>query len=76
MNLKDSVLLLALIHIFVSSAGARRQMFCHAGASRAPATELYGFRLGMTIDQIKMRIPHLQLGRADESGVRKNKHHA
>jgi len=35
----------------------------------ANVPELRGFRLGMTLDQVKARVPQIQFGRADEIGV-------
>lgn len=35
------------------------------------APELRGFRLGMSFDQVKARVPQIQFGRADEIGVTK-----
>lgn len=33
------------------------------------ATELHGFRLGMTVDEARKRVPTLMLGEADEFGL-------
>jgi hypothetical protein len=35
------------------------------------AAELRGFRLGMTYDQVRARVPQVQFGRADQFGVAK-----
>ncbi|MGZ8848406.1 MAG: hypothetical protein ACXW3C_18240 [Pyrinomonadaceae bacterium] len=35
----------------------------------ANVPELRGFRLGMTFDQVKVRVPQIQFGRADDIGV-------
>src|SRR5688572_585726 len=37
----------------------------------ADAPELRGFRLGMTFDQVKTRVPQVQFGRPDEIGLTK-----
>lgn len=37
----------------------------------ADAPELRGFRLGMTFDQVRARVPQVQFGRADEIGLTK-----
>src|SRR5688500_201842 len=35
------------------------------------ASELYGFRLGMTMDQLKARVPPVVFGRTDQFGLSK-----
>lgn len=62
-----SILLLTLACVRVSSAQEPR---CTSTIKQLPsAPELRGFRLGMTVEQIKARIPKLALGRADQFGV-------
>lgn len=36
-----------------------------------PSAELFGFQLGMTTEQVKVRLPHIALGRVDDFGVSK-----
>src|SRR5829696_2828805 len=54
------------ILLFVQTAAAQ----CTKKAEELPAAaELLGFRLGMTKDQIKARVPQTQFGAADPFGV-------
>ena len=66
------------LHIFssillclVSSLSISAQQCSVRSDQLADAPELRGFRLGMTTDQIKARVPQVQFGRADEIGLTK-----
>lgn len=51
-------------------AVASGQQTCSAKLDQIKDTpELFGLRLGMTFEQVKERLPLVQFGRADESGV-------
>src|SRR5216684_3166609 len=63
------LLLLALGTVTTASA---QQSSCSAKIDQLPdAPELRGFRLGMTYDQVKTRVPPIQFGVADPFGVAK-----
>lgn len=60
-------ILLCLISVLSISAQQ-----CSVRSDQLPdAPELRGFRLGMTLDQIKARVPQVQYGRPDEIGLTK-----
>lgn len=40
-------------------------------ANLPPAPELLGFKLGMTKEQVKVRVPHVSFGKSDDLGVSK-----
>src|SRR5262245_8120768 len=61
------VSLALLVTFCVSSAAQCTQKL----SALPPAPKLLGFRLGMTKDEIKARIPHTRFGRADDFGVSK-----
>jgi hypothetical protein len=62
-------LVLALCAVTTASA---QQSACSAKIDQLPdALELRGFRLGMTYEQVKARVPPIQFGRADPFGVAK-----
>src|SRR5229473_212226 len=64
-----ALLLLALGTVTTASA---QQSNCSVKIDKLPdAPELRGFHLGMTYDQVKARVPPIQLGLADQSGVAK-----
>ncbi len=64
-----SVLLLVLACASVSPA---QEAKCTLTLAQLPqSAELRGFRLGMTVEQIKARIPKIVLGRTDQFGVAK-----
>ena len=63
------LLLASLFSVFIASA---QQTHCSLRLERLPdASELRGFHLGMTYDQVKARVPQIRFGRADEFGVSK-----
>ena len=63
--------LLVLVLCTLTTASAQRSS-CSIKIDQLPdAPELRGFRLGMTYDQVKARVPQIQFGRADEFGVAK-----
>lgn len=62
----------ALLFFFIFFCAGDAQAQCTLKIEQLPdAVELRGFRLGMTFDQVKARVPQIQLGRADEIGVTK-----
>ncbi len=69
--IKKTVWLLVLALCSVTTTSAQ-QTSCSAKIDQLPdAPELRGFRLGMTYDQVKARVPPIQFGRTDEFGVAK-----
>ena len=64
------LMLLALLIIITTSFSGASQ--CSQKLSELPsAPELFGFRLGMTKDEIKARVPQTRFGKKDEFGVSK-----
>lgn len=64
-------LVLAAVLVTVTAVPAQ-QPVCGIKYDQSPdAPELFGFRLGMTFEQVKARVPHVQFGRADQFGVTK-----
>lgn len=60
---------LFVLSLFCASASAQQ---CTVKSDQLPdAPELRGFRLGMTFEQVKARVPQVQFGRADEIGLTK-----
>jgi hypothetical protein len=54
---------------FIATVSAQQ---CTLKAAQLPdGPELLGFRLGMDFEQVKTRVPQVQLGRADEIGLTK-----
>ena len=69
-----SIIRFAFISLMlVIAPNARAQgVRCTATLAQLPAaTELYGFRPGMSVEQVRAKFPRLALGRADEFGVMK-----
>lgn len=67
-----AIFILALIPICASVAAAQPAGPCPLKAAQiADAQELYGFRLGMTIEQVKARVPKLVPGPTDPFGLMK-----
>ena len=66
---------LALLGLLLSACAAARAQDakCTATLAQLPAAaaELYSFRPGMTLEQVKARFPRLVLGRPDQFGVLK-----
>ena len=68
----NQILRLLLAGLFSVSIASAQQSNCSIRLDRLPdASELRGFRLGMTYDQVKSRVPQIRFGRADEFGVSK-----
>ena len=65
-------LLPILLALFTATTAPAQQSNCSVKIDQLPdAPELRGFHLGMTYDQVKTRVPPIQLGLADQSGVAK-----
>ena len=60
-----------LLFVFLFSINSSGQQCTLKSEQLADAPELRGFRLGMTFEQVKARVPLVQFGRADEIGVTK-----
>jgi hypothetical protein len=62
-----------LVLAFLSSiAASAQQPACSLKIDQLPdSLELRGFRLGMTYDQVKARVPQVQFGQADQFGIAK-----
>jgi len=68
----NQILRLLLAGLFSVSIASAQQSNCSIRLDRLPdASELRGFHLGMTYDQVKSRVPQIRFGRADEFGVSK-----
>src|SRR5437016_1572684 len=68
----NQILRLLLASLFSVSIASAQQTHCSLRLERLPdASELRGFHLGMTYDQVKARVPQIRFGRADEFGVSK-----
>ncbi len=65
--------LLAIVFLLLSLQAAVAQVSqCKVNLSELPqATELSGFRMGMTMDQVKARVPQVVFGRTDDLGTLK-----
>lgn len=64
-----TVLVTLCLLLFAHAAFAQS---CSVNAAQLPdAPELRGFRLGMTFEQVKARVPQVQFGRPDEIGLTK-----
>lgn len=69
MNFKTILLLFILTLLFSLPVTAQEASVCKSKISDLPrAAELYGFHLGMTIDEAREHLPQLKLGRTDEYG--------
>lgn len=67
-----SLALFTLVLLFIGSLDAHAQSQCTLRLADLPQSpELLGFRLGMTIDQVKVRVPQIAFGRSDDLGVSK-----
>jgi hypothetical protein len=62
---------LIILFVLCSASSASAQQCSLKIEQLTDAPELRGFRLGMTYDQVKARVPQIQFGRADEIGVTK-----
>jgi len=64
--------ILALLLVCATAAAAQASSSCPLKAAQLTETqELRGFRLGMTIEQVKARLPKLELGPTDPFGLTK-----
>jgi hypothetical protein len=69
MNFKKLVSILTLVFACVG-AGKAQESRCAMKLAELPlASELRGFRVGMTIEQVRARLPKLQVRPANEFGV-------
>ncbi|HVG35663.1 MAG TPA: hypothetical protein VM911_21610 [Pyrinomonadaceae bacterium] len=67
-----AVFILALMMVCAVAAAAQTQRPCPLKAAQVTESqELYGFRLGMTIEQVKARMPKLVPGPTDAFGLMK-----
>jgi hypothetical protein len=58
--------------LFFAAVASAQEATCTLKIDQLPdAAELRGFRLGMTYEQVKARVPPIQFGRADQFGVAK-----
>jgi hypothetical protein len=69
MNFKNLALLCTLILCSAFTAAAQETKCTLKIAQLAVAPELHGFRLGMTMEQFRARVPKLALRPADEFGT-------
>lgn len=61
-----------IVVLLTATAASAQQPACSMRIDQLPdAAELRGFRLGMTYDQVKARVPQVQFGPADQFGVAK-----
>ena len=61
-----------MVVLMTAAAASAQQPTCSLKMDQLPdAAELRGFRLGMTYDQVRARVPQVQFGRADQFGVAK-----
>src|SRR5437660_5613002 len=68
----NQVLLRCLAALFSVSIVTPQESNCSLRPDGLPdASELRGFHLGMTYDQVKARVPQIRFGHADEFGVSK-----
>lgn len=68
MYLKKPVAVLALLFICVQAGGAQESKCTLKLAQLKQAPELYGLRIGMSLEQVRVAVPSLQPGRADDLG--------
>lgn len=62
----------ALILVLLTTTGASAQTQCKTKLSELPrSAELRGFRLGMTMDEVKARVPQVVFGPTDPLGTSK-----
>jgi hypothetical protein len=68
----DKTLWLIIVALLSSIAASAQQPTCSLKIDQQPdSAELRGFRLGMTYDQVKARVPQVQFGHADQFGIAK-----
>ncbi|HET6892642.1 MAG TPA: hypothetical protein VFH31_16175 [Pyrinomonadaceae bacterium] len=67
-----AVLTVVLVLVVLTTTGASAQNQCKLKISELPlSAELRGFRLGMTMDEVKARVPQVVFGRTDALGTSK-----
>lgn len=72
MHFIRAVLILALIFVCAVAVAAQAASPCPLKVAQlTDAQELRGFRLGMTVEQVKARLPKLELGPTDAFGLMK-----
>ena len=71
MNFAKATFILLLIFAGASVSSAQESKCTLTLAQLPQAPELRGFHLGMTVEQVKARIPKLVLGQTDQLGVAK-----
>jgi hypothetical protein len=63
---------LLVVFLFIAKTLPAQTPLCAAKIDQLPAVaELRGFHLGMTFEQVKVRVPQIQFGSADQFGVTK-----
>jgi hypothetical protein len=68
----NKTLWLLIVALLIATAASAQQPACSLKIDQLPdSAELRGFRLGMTYDQVKARVPQVKFGRADQFGVTK-----
>ena len=68
----NKTLWLLVVALLSSIAAAAQQPTCSLKIDQLPdSAELRGFRLGMTYDQVKARVPQVQFGHTDQFGIAK-----
>jgi hypothetical protein len=68
----DRTLWLLIVAFLSAIAASAQQPNCSLKIDQLPdSPELRGFRLGMTYDQVKARVPLVQFGQADQFGIAK-----
>jgi hypothetical protein len=68
----NRTLWLLIVALSSASAASAQQPTCSLKIDQLPdSAELRGFRLGMTYDQVKARVPQVQFGPADQFGITK-----
>jgi hypothetical protein len=70
-NINKTPWLLVVAFLSVTAASAQQQTCSLKIDQLTDSVELRGFRLGMTYDQVKARVPQVQFGHADQFGVAK-----
>jgi len=67
-----SITLVVMFLLFSTGSVVAQDSQCRVKMSDLPqAVELSGFRMGMTMDQVKARVPQVKFGRTDDLGTSK-----
>jgi hypothetical protein len=66
-----SLVIIALLFIFAAKSSAQENNCALKLSQLKPAPEVFGFHLGMTVEEVKKLVPTLPTGKADELGVMK-----